>query len=244
MQKQESCMESSFYFAYNFSFARITRSIVKRGFEILHPQKKLRKNPLFSFSPNPTIGRKKESTMYDVRTQNTEWNPQPPKKMNPVAKWAAIISGGVILLVVALVAMAAAASSTGTSQISNAANTPSPKASASAPAPVHKQTPQEWLAGPGGDALKAVEQDLTTISTDASDYDTVALEEDGQQLADDAKAARELSPPAPLKHEYRMAMHDFQRAGNLLVADDVIESTTLIASGTEHIANATTALTG
>lgn len=180
--------------------------------------------------------------MYDVKTQNTEWNPQPPKKMNPVLKVVAWVSGAVVLLIVALVAVAAAVTSTGTSQISNTANTPSPKASASAPAPVHKLTPQEWLSGSGGDALLQVEADLTQISKDSSDYSMAALATDGQKLADDAATARSLPPPAPLRHDYRLAMHDFQRAGNLLVSGDIVGATTQLANGTTHIEQATSSL--
>lgn len=178
--------------------------------------------------------------MHGIQDQQVQWNPQPPKKQHPVIKWVSIIGGAAILLVIALVAMAAAMTSSGSTQLSTSTAPSTSPAAAPAPAPVHTQTPQEWLAGSGGDALINVQQDLTKISQDATDYDTTALAADGQELATDSKTARTLPPPIPgATHHYKLAMRDFVRAGNLLVAGDIPGATEEISLGTVQIQQAT-----
>lgn len=180
--------------------------------------------------------------MYDTDTQIPWTPPQPPKRKRHVGRIIGVIAGAAVLLVIALVAMAAAVTSSGTSQLSTS-TAPTPSASVPAPAPVHKQTLQEWLAGPGGDELKALEDDLLQISKDAADYDMTAIQDDGTMLAADANAARGDLPPAPIKHDYKLAMRDFVRAGHLMEQGDLTDATIQIAHGTEHI-SAATALVG
>jgi hypothetical protein len=182
------------------------------------------------------------------KTESWPASPQPPQNKRSLRKLLAWVLGTAFVIIVGLGAMVAVSSASGTNQLSTShATTTAPSAPAEKAPEVHKPTMQEWLAGPGGDALYTVKDDLSQIATDAGNYDLDATAEDGTQLSDDAGLAKGLLPPDPeVAQHYRIAMNDFIKAGNLMsmgTLEGIQEATTWIGKGTTQVAEATQALT-
>jgi cytoskeletal protein RodZ len=181
-----------------------------------------------------------------------------PKRPYRGRRWLLITLGVVVALLLGMgVAGALTGTGTGTgskphvTQSQQAAPSQAPAQTAPSQAPAQTQAPAQpagpslsqqvstWWAGGAQDELAAVQGDMTTISTDAGNYDLAALQADGTQLASDAATA--LADPAPgrMHGPWAKAMTDYQLAGQFLSNGMISEATLYTARGTHQIDRAT-----
>lgn len=99
-----------------------------------------------------------------------------------------------------------------------------PSSSAPVPAATPSLTTVEkvaaWNTGTGGTDFQAVRADISSIQSDAQAADLASVENDGGQLATDAKAAQRYPIPVD-SHDYTRAMDLYANVGVLLAAGDI-----------------------
>ncbi len=98
-----------------------------------------------------------------------------------------------------------------------------------------------WVTSPGYTAMKAVQADLTHLSTDADAGDVLATETDGAQLAADAQIAEDSPCPVGMA-TYAAAMQAYVSAGNDAASGDFTSATVSMDEGNTLVASTTTAI--
>ena len=126
----------------------------------------------------------------------------------------------------------------------SAVTPPASAVAAAAPAPAAPSQADQlaaWVTSPGYTAMKAVQADLTQVSTDATAGDMLATETDGAQLAADAQIAED--SPCPVgTATYAAAMQAYVSAGNDAASGDFTSATVSMDEGNTLVASTTTAI--
>ncbi len=141
------------------------------------------------------------------------------------------------------------------SAIPRSSHSAAPKASASSvqPVPVATVAPipappsmaqrvTKWWHASGRRDANRVDGDIQAMGQDASALSVSRVESDGYTLAQDANTARTDGAPGRVGIQWRAAMLDYERSGNLAATGDFPDATSYMQLGTRHISLATAAI--
>ncbi len=99
-----------------------------------------------------------------------------------------------------------------------------------------------WWDASGQSDANTVGGDIQAMGQDASALSLSGVESDGSVLAADAGAALHDGAPGRVGVQWRSAMREYQRAGNLAAAGDIPDATIYLQRGTMHIKRTTAAI--
>lgn len=175
---------------------------------------------------------------------NTPQNGPPSKKHHWYRPRNVTVSTGALLVALVVVGCGG-----------DAAKTPpvAPTATHSTSAPAATETPEpvfstdtspnveDWMLGGGYTAMKTVQSDIQTVSSDAGARDLPAVVADGPALAVDARSAAALPPPIGTA-DYAAAMNQFAAAGDAMAASEITVATAHLNAGTVLLGKVSAAL--
>lgn len=156
----------------------------------------------------------------------------------PAALMAALMLAGVIVIIVIL---SGGGETTGARTTTAAGGQPTGGTAPAARVAV-ATVGDEWLSGPAGKLLHAVNADLGTLSTAESAGQGSAAQTDGTRLAADAKAALGGPMPPVDAKVYQAALQDFENTGGYAAGGGFSKATPLLNAAERDITKVTSSV--